>query len=200
MRAFVAITIPPAIRAALADEAAGLAAHTRHVRTATPDNLHLTLAFLGQVPAQRIDSLRSAMQAAAAGRRPFSIGFDSGGAFPTRGEPRVAWAGVDGELGALRDVQAAVTEAMRGIGLRVDQRPFSPHVTLARIGRQATPWARTAIVRSLETMELDRQGRFTVKGISLIESDLTSDGAVHREVFTVDFTPAEPPQRRFGFF
>jgi len=170
-----------------------------------PENLHLTLAFLGDVPAQSTDSVRSGMQAAASGRHPFSIGFGGGGTFPANREPRVAWAGIRGETEALRDLQAAVLQAVRGLGLRVDRRPFSPHVTLARIGRMTAPTARRSISRGFQAMELDRLGLFTVSHISLMESDLTPAGAIHHEVFSVEFAPDEvatesPPRRRFGLF
>ncbi len=205
MRAFVAVTIPKPYRDALAAEAASLSRASSHIHTVTPENLHLTLAFLGDVPAQSTDSVRSGMQAAARGRHPFSIGFSGGGTFPANREPRVAWAGISGETEALRDLQAAVLEAVRGLGLRVDQRPFSPHVTLARIGRMTAPSARRAISRGFEALELDRLGLFTVSHISLIESDLTPSGALHHEAFSVDFAPDEfpeapPPRRRFGLF
>ena len=209
MRAFVAVTIPKPFRDALAAEAASLARVSHHVRTVAPENLHLTLAFLGDVPAQSTDSVRSGMQAAVRGRHPFSIGFSGGGTFPANREPRIAWAGISGETEALRDLQAAVLEAVRGLGLRVDPRPFSPHVTLARIGRMAAPSARRVISRGFEAMEFDRLGLFTVSHISLMESDLTPAGAVHHEAFSVDFAPEEEslpprprprPRRRFGLF
>jgi len=205
MRAFVAVTIPKPFRDALAGEAASLARVSRHIRTVAPENLHLTLAFLGNIPAQSTDSVRSGMQAAVRGRHPFSIGFSGGGTFPEAREPRVAWAGISGETEALRDLQAAVLEAVRGLGLRVDRRPFSPHVTLARIGRMAAPTARRSIGRGFEAMELDRLGLFTVSHISLMESDLTPTGAIHHEAFSVEFAPDEvsveaPTKRRFGLF
>lgn len=206
MRAFVAVAIPKPFRDALATEAAALTRVSRHIRTVAPENLHLTLAFLGDVPAQNADSVRSGMQAAVRGRHPFSIGFSGGGTFPANREPRVAWAGISGETEALRDLQAAVLEAVRGIGLRVDRRPFSPHVTLARIGRMAAPPARQMVSRGFQALELDRLGLFTVSHISLMESDLTPAGAVHHEAFSVEFAPNEDPappprpRRRFGLF
>ncbi len=205
MRAFVAVTIPKPFREALAAEAASLARVSRHIRTVTPENLHLTLAFLGDVPTQSTDSVRSGMRAAVRGRHPFSIGFSGGGTFPANREPRVGWAGISGETTALRDLQAAVLEAVRGLGLRVDRRPFSPHVTLARIGRMTAPSARLAVSRGFQALELDRLGLFTVSHISLIESDLSQAGALHQEAFSVEFAPEEvveapPPRRRFGLF
>ena len=202
MRAFVAITVPSAFRTVLAAEAIALSRHSRHTRTVVPENMHLTLAFLANFPDQGTESVRSGMEVAASGRHSFSLGFDGGGTFPNNREPRVGWAGLSGELQSLNDLQTAVTEAMRDIGMRVDRRPFSPHITLLRIGRQTSPSARTAIGRACTALDLSRLGRFTVSGISLMESSLTDQGAIHNELFEVEFSASDrtPRTRRFGIF
>ena len=202
MRAFIAIRIPLQFREALAGEAASLVQISRHTRPVTVGNLHLTLAFLGNVASQSSDSVMSAMETAATGFQPLRLGFGSGGTFPLYGVPRIAWVGVTGDLEPLRKVQGAITEALRGIGVRVDKRPFSPHVTLARIGRQATPSERIAVRRGLETLDLNHLGEFVTYGISFIESDLTLDGSAHQELFEVEFRQArfKTKRRRFGLF
>lgn len=202
MGAFVAIRIPLDFREALAGEAASLVRFSRHTRPVAAGNLHLTLAFLGNVASQNTDSVRSAMEAAALGFQSLSLGFGAGGTFPTYGVPRVAWAGVTGDLEPLREVQRAISKAMRGIGVRIDQRPFSPHVTLARIGRQATPSERIALKHGLEALDLRHLGHFVTHGISFIESDLTVEGASRQELFEVEFREGRPERtrRRFGWF
>lgn len=202
MRAFVAIAVPHGFRTALAAEAAALSRHSRHVRAVESENMHLTLAFLANLPDQGAESVRSGMEGVASGRRSFSLGFEGGGAFPNIREPRVGWAGLSGELEALSDLQNSVIEAIRDIGLRVDRRPFSPHITLLRIGRQTSPSARTAIGRACAALDLSRLGRFSVSGISLMESTLTDQGAINNEVFEVGFSEIgnTPRRRRFGIF
>ncbi len=204
MRAFVAISYPAALRAQLAERARDLVGNVRDVRCMSADSLHLTLAFLGEVPTHATDSIYSAMEAAARGRAPFTIEFGGGGTFPTGGEPRIAWVGVDGDLEAVQDLQAAVTQEMRGIGLRLGSRPFSPHVTLARIGRQATPSARIGVARRFEEVRLGALGTHVVDAITLVESELSPAGAVYREVLAVELDPRAPPtapsEGRFRLF
>ncbi|MBM4438664.1 MAG: RNA 2',3'-cyclic phosphodiesterase [Actinobacteria bacterium] len=203
MRAFVAVTIPATFREALAAQAETVGRQTRDVRWIAPGNVHLTLAFLGEVPAQNADSIRSGMAAAARQQPAFSVGFGSGGTFPRGGEPRIGWVSLTGDLEALRALQAAITREMRQLGIRVDDRPFSPHVTLARIGRQATPSARIALARRFEQIQLDHLGVFTIASIALMESDLTRAGAVYREVLSVDLGGVRSdagPARRFRLF
>ena len=204
MRAFVAISYPPELRVELANRARSLVGNVRDVRCMSAESLHLTLAFLGEVPAHSTDSIRSALEAATRGRSPFVLRFGSGGTFPTGGEPRVAWVGVTGDLDAVRDLQAAVTREMQGIGLRMGSRPFSPHVTLARIGRQATPSTRMGVARRFEAASLGALGAHTVGAVALFESDLSPAGAVYREVLDVEFDPDAPPaaeaERGFRLF
>ena len=204
MRAFIAISYPQHLRDELARRARSLLGNVRDVRCMSTESLHLTLAFLGEVPAHATDSIQSGMVAAARGRAPFVLRFGSGGTFPTGGEPRIAWVGVTGDLDAMRDLQAAITREMQGIGLRMGSRPFSPHVTLARIGRQATPSTRMGVARRFEAARLGVLGAHTVAAISLFESDLSPVGAVYREVLHVEFDTDAPPageaERRFRLF
>ncbi len=204
MRAFIAISYPQQMRVELARRARALVGNVRDVRWMSAESLHLTLAFLGEVPAHATDGIQSAMEAAARGRAPFVLRFGSGGTFPTGGEPRVAWVGVTGDLDAVRELQAAVTRELRGIGMRMGSRPFSPHVSLARIGRQATPSTRMGVARRFEAARLGVLGPHTVAGISLFESDLSPAGAVYREVLHVEFDAGAPPadegERRFRLF
>jgi len=204
MRAFIAILYPADLRAELAQKASGLVATERDVRCMPAESLHLTLAFLGNVSSQSTDSIRSGMQAAASGRRPFVLDLGLGGTFPTGGEPRIAWTSVAGQLGDVEDLQMAITREMIGIGLRMDARPFSPHVTLARIGRQVTPTARSALARRFEQTDFGALGSHSVTSISLVESDLAPTGTVYREVLAVELDPtaqpAPPKPRRLGLF
>lgn len=204
MRAFIAISYPPALRAELAECAREVVGQTRDVRCMPVDSLHLTLAFLGEVPAHGSDSIRSGMEAAVRGREPFTVSFGSGGTFPVGGEPRVAWVGIDGDLDAVQNLQSAVTREMRGLGLRLGARPFSPHVTLARIGRQAPPSARSGVAGRFEALRLAALGTHVVNSITLVESELSPVGAVYREVLSVDLDPdaprSDPNKRRFRLF
>jgi len=97
-------------------------------------DLHMTLHFLGQVEAERVDVLREL--GAAIEKRPFAMVLDTVGHFR---RPQVLWAGlssVPGELGALH---AQLGEGLRARGFASEARAFHPHVTLARKVRQAPP-------------------------------------------------------------
>ena len=135
-RLFVAVPLPEAARSAVEELIAPIAATTgsgaRTVRWVRMDGLHLTLRFLGATPFERVGAVEAAVRSAAAGQHPFRIVIHGAGSFPTRSRPRALWLGlVEGidELGRLYDrLQASLSE----IGWTPDERPFRPHLTLAR--------------------------------------------------------------------
>jgi 2'-5' RNA ligase len=151
MRLFVAVVPPPAVltdlRTAVAPHQAEPAAH-RDLRWSGPDDWHLTLAFLGDVPGPVAAGLAPALERAAAGHRPFSLALAGAGAFPAAPQARVLWCGLDGDHAALAALAASVAEAMIRAGAAPPDagRPFRPHLTLAR-SRGRTP----ADVRDLVT-------------------------------------------------
>jgi 2'-5' RNA ligase len=113
--------------------------HADEVRWAAPENVHLTLQFLGAVPEERVPALRAALAAAAAASRPLSLEVKGAGGFPSGRRPRVLWAGVEGDGAALSALVAGVGRLLAPLGFSPEGRPFSPHLTLgrAREGRGA---------------------------------------------------------------
>jgi 2'-5' RNA ligase len=167
-RLFVALEPPDPVRrrlAALADElrrAAGRAAG--EVRWVPPENVHLTLQFLGAVPEERVAGIEAALRdAAAAAGRPLSLSLHGAGGFPNARRPRVLWAGLEGDVAPLAALVAEMGARLAKLGYPPEDRPFSPHLTLgrARDGRGApglagalaaaaqaegTPWRATELV------------------------------------------------------
>lgn len=142
-RLFVALEPPDAVRrrlAALAVElrrAAGRAAD--EVRWVPPENVHLTLQFLGAVPGERVADVEAAIRAAAAAAHPLSLEVKGAGGFPNARRPRVVWAGLGGDLAALGALVRDLGRSLAPLGFPPEDRPFSAHLTLgrARDGRGA---------------------------------------------------------------
>ena len=145
-----------------------------------PDNVHLTLKFLGGVETARLGDVEGALGAAAAGHRAFDLEVHGLGAFPTRTRPRVLWAGVSAggaEAGALA---ASVDGALAALGFARDGRAFAAHVTL---GRVREPRANLRLGAALDTAEAF--GRQRVARVSLMRSELSPKGARYTELASV---------------
>ena len=135
-RLFVALEPPDPVRrrlAALEDELRrGAGRAGEDIRWVRPENVHLTLQFLGAVPDERVAAVEEALRTAAAGARPLALAVRGAGGFPNARRPRVLWAGLDGDLAALAALVAAVGARLAKLGFPPEDRPFSPHLTLGR--------------------------------------------------------------------
>src|SRR3954469_19512405 len=134
MRLFVAVDLDAAARAAIADEQRRLArgiADGTPIRWMSPGQLHVTLVFLGDIREAQLE-LVMATYAEPASLPHFDIVFGGIGVFPERGSPRALWVGVRQgarELIALQQVMAA---RARTVGVPLEQRAFTPHLTIGR--------------------------------------------------------------------
>ncbi len=143
LRLFVSIEPPEAVRrrlGAIQAELKRLAGrHADEVKWVAPENVHLTLQFLGAVPQERLGAIEAALAAAAAGARPLALEVRGAGGFPNARRPRVLWAGLAGEVEPLAALAADLGHRLAPLGYPPEDRPFSPHLTLgrAREGRGA---------------------------------------------------------------
>ncbi|HEX9056980.1 MAG TPA: RNA 2',3'-cyclic phosphodiesterase [Ktedonobacterales bacterium] len=147
-RTFVAIELGDQARAHLDREIARLRRVLPSVRWGVPDSMHLTLAFLGELDDERLAAVEEATEDAAHAIRPFSLRVTGLGAFGPTYAPRVIWAGLAGDLPRLSQLQQALAAALAVRGFARDERPFSPHLTLARV-RERLPIAEVGRLRSL---------------------------------------------------
>lgn len=136
MRCFLGLALPEEARRTLDAAFAPLRARFtgRGCRWVPPENLHLTLRFLGECDRGRLDRVTSAAAAVVQEMAAPTLHLAEAGVFPPRGRrPLVLWAGIGGDLDALGRLAAALEEAARGAGFRPERRAFRPHVTVARL-------------------------------------------------------------------
>lgn len=172
MRLFIAVQLPPE----LTDRAAALLPLALPaVRRVQPELMHITLAFLGWTPDAQLDATGDAARAAAAGHRAFALAFGAAGRFPVSGRPRVVWLGVTAGADALTALAGSVTEQLRSRELGFDDRPFSPHLTLARVREEATGSEARTVAAAVDTLEVPDL-RTWVDRIAVVESVLSPTG------------------------
>jgi len=180
MRVFLAVELSSTVRdriAVLHDEWKARIWSARWVR---PENLHLTLRFLGEVEPSVVAALVETLPESVRDCRPFSLSLRGGGCFPNAKRPRVVWVGVDpvpDELGRLR---RAVDKAVRRHGFGPEGRGFDPHLTIARFETSKTPEKSVPLL--MMALEERDFGEFPVSEIVLLESRLSPRGASYHAV------------------
>jgi RNA 2',3'-cyclic 3'-phosphodiesterase len=188
LRVFIALDIPPEAKQALTHTITQLqSAIPSGVRWVDPAGIHLTLKFLGNIEAALADHVLAAMGQAAAsfGSNPFHLALSHLGVFPNARQPRVLWAGAQGDLESLERLQIVVDEAVSPLGFAREQRPFRPHLTLGRVRDGAPPPALRAIGEAVTDIRLPPVAGWKVDTMYLIRSTLTPNGAIYTSLGNV---------------
>ena len=173
LRVFVGLELPPAVRDAIEEVAARWRPTLAGFRWGRPEDLHVTLAFLGAVDAEDLEAIDGRLTTTAAGISPFATRLADLGRFPPEGRARVLWVGLDDAETRIADLAAAVRTGLAS-WLEPEERPLQPHVTIARARRDAR------VPRDLVGDRPAPVG-FEVRAITLFRSHL-GQGAPHYEV------------------
>jgi 2'-5' RNA ligase len=170
IRLFVGIGLPEDIRARLS----GLCGGVPGARWVPPENMHLTLRFIGEVSEGEAEDIHHAL--AGIRTRRFDISISGVGHFDTGSEVRTLWARVE-KSNELLALQARVESALVRMGLEPEERRFTPHITLARC--KDTPIARASAFLAHNNMF--RAGPISVESFSLFSSFRQREGAIYQE-------------------
>jgi len=177
MRCFLAVELPQAQKATVMAGLARLKGKLPAARWVRPEGLHITLKFLGeQSEAQAASFLEALTQLLTEVPPEVKVSLHGGGFFPNAARPRVAWLG--GQAPGLEAWAEASEEAASLIGVARETRPFSLHVTLARLER---PWPEGACQRFLQEVASWQLAPFVAREVVLFESTLGPGGAVYSE-------------------
>jgi 2'-5' RNA ligase len=171
MRLFVAVVPPRPVLLELRAALTTLPHTDGNLRWRHPESWHITLAFLGEVPAETLPELTERLARAASRATPMELSVAGGGHF----ESRVLWAGIQGDRDRLGRLSETVAAAARRCRLKVDDRPYRPHVTLAGV-RGEEPHTRTDLAPYVERMAAFRTPRWLVKEMELFESVVSPNG------------------------
>lgn len=175
MRVFVAIDLPEGVRAALARAQAGLhaaCAHNQGIRWTRADGLHLTLKFLGEISTDQVQAVAEALEEIGPFES-FTLEVKGFGFFPNARHPRVLWAGIESPP-TLSELAVKVDAALANLDFPPEDRPFRPHLTLARF---RTPRPEPGLEAALEKLSSTSLGSFEVTEYFLFESRLRRSGA-----------------------
>lgn len=189
MRLFTAIELGDEVRdraGSLVDELrrrTGSMAPRARLTWVAPERMHLTLRFIGEVDDARAERVLRALRPPI-GAAPFVVRWGSPGAFPGRGAPRVLWIGVQSGVEGLETLETEVSRRLDTVGLPRDERPYRPHLTLARVREPAGLRAAALFDRLTPQM-----GETRVGAITLFESRLSPKGPTY---IALQQTPLRP--------
>lgn len=172
IRCFIAVEISEEVRAGLAALQGDLKKTGARVGWVAPQNIHLTLVFLGDVFSAQVPVLAGRLDAIAAEVPPFGYAVTGAGYFGSARSPRVLWAGVEEEP-VLERLQRRVGQVARELGFRLEDRPFRPHLTLGRVRARVRADELTSALASANNTAF---GSVSVERLLLMQSHLEHQG------------------------
>jgi len=186
VRSFIAIELPDEVKLGLTQLEAQLKSGKQPpVKWVNPGGIHLTLKFLGNVPTERIGSITEAMEKAARGISPFQLEIKGLGVFPNLRRVQVVWVGISGQVDRLSQLQQRIESNLAPLGFAPESRPFTPHLTLARVHDQASPDERQRFSQLITNTKFEAVFTFEVEATSLMRSQLTREGAIYSRISSV---------------
>lgn len=185
-RCFVALPIPEPVRTVLAG-LQSVAPEGGSVRWVAPEAIHLTLKFLGEVEANRLDAVRATLASFPWNLEPFAFTLSRVGGFPGLSRPRVFWVGVTAGAERLVELADRVERALGSLDFPREERAFSPHLTIGRVkDRCPRGWAETfAHAARFEPLEV------LATELRLYRSELLQSGARHTVLLAVPLGASE---------
>lgn len=180
IRAFIAIGIDSRLRDGLTAAQHELKKSNARVAWVKPENIHLTLKFLGEIPPKKLKETQDIFPILTQGIHPFAITLTDLGVFPSPQRPQVLWAGLSGVSELILLAQRIETE-LAPLGFKKERREFTAHLTL---GRVRSPHNRDTLAQKIQDYRLPEGLDQTVDHITLFQSTLTPQGSIYQPLTT----------------
>jgi len=179
IRTFIAFKLPKNIISSIRKIQEDIKSYAFKARWVNPENIHLTLKFLGDINSTDIEKVSEAIINTVNGHAPISLGLKGAGVFPGIKRPRVIWVGLGGEIEKLASIQNDIEESLEELEFPREKRPFRGHLTLGRIKGKIDPKKLLDVMKKFEKFESEL---FIADQIYLFKSDLKSTGSVYTEL------------------
>lgn len=182
LRAFIAVELPKeAVSFAVSIQDA-MKSYGLNIRWVKPENIHVTLKFLGDVDWDMKRKVEDALVHAVKEYSPMQFSIRGMGVFPGVKRPKVVWCGLNGDTSSLSDLYGRLEAAFVDMGFSREKRPFKSHVTL---GRTKGPVSSDKIIDAMKKISRMESSPFYAEAITLFRSDLQPTGAVYTRLKSV---------------
>jgi len=175
VRTFICIEIPGSVKeriGALQQSLRGIGAQASWVK---PENIHLTLKFLGDVDGSRLGRVRDAVERASGSTSHFQVTVGGAGCFPSPGSPRVLWVGLAGMPEELSKLHRQIEDSLAREGFPREAKRFSPHLTIARL---RAPQNGARLAEALMNTGFGPEA-FEAREVIVMRSDLNPSGSIY---------------------
>jgi 2'-5' RNA ligase len=176
IRSFLAIELPKPILRKIEEVQGDLRLTHADVRWVSPEKIHLTLKFFGNIEESRIDPIFKSIEKPIQNTLPFSLKVQGVGAFPQMKNPRVIWMGLVEERETLTSLYKQIESQLEKIGFQPEDRSFHPHLTL---GRMRSSRGKGDLVGRIEKYKEEDFGDLRVERVVLFKSDLKPSGPIY---------------------
>lgn len=176
IRTFIALELSKNIRQKLVSLQEKLAAAIPAVKWVEPENLHVTLLFLGEVPDLQVPEVCQRVEQAVAEVSPFAVTVEGVGCFPAVRRPRVLWAGITTGAEQLQRVHDLLEKPLHYLGFRREERRYVPHITLGRLKAERDVPRLADVLRELNHC---RAGEMVASEVCVMASQLERTGPVY---------------------
>ncbi len=186
IRSFIAIELPDEIKSALIKLQSRLKSGKQFpVKWGDPHSIHLTLKFLGNIDVDRIGEITRAIEKSAEGIPPFHLEVKDLGVFPNLKRVQIVWVGVMGQVDRLSQLKQNIETNLTPLGFIPELRPFTPHLTLARLRDRASPDERNSFGQLIASTRFEEVYGFNVGAVNLMKSQLTREGPIYSQLSSV---------------
>ena len=183
IRSFVALELSAEVRTNLTKLLKALQRMPAPIKWVEPENLHLTLKFLGEVAEGQIATITATLSAIAQATLPFTFAVKGGGGFPDLRRPRILWVGVEAPQ-ELLTLQRQIEQGMERLGFAHEGRPYHPHITIGRVKAMQGIAPVLATLRGHADVSF---GVVTVRHLTLFRSDLSREGPTYTPLAQLPF-------------
>lgn len=174
-RMFVALDLPLGLRERIFSSPGFDKGKYSGISWVSPENMHLTLKFLGDVPEEKVKAISDALARIASHHRPVGVSYGGFGRFGRGGSAGAIWLGASDRSGKLAALAGDIEGSLEGLGFAREGRPFSPHLTVCRVreGSNLPSW------EEIRPLFNDVREDVLHEGFSLYESELTPRGPIY---------------------